>query len=51
VRLIHESIQREAFGDGALFAAKNLVDRQKGFYSIENLLIPYFNLKWLFRQF
>jgi 4-hydroxy-tetrahydrodipicolinate reductase len=45
VRLIHESIQREAFGDGALFAAKNLVDRQKGFYSIENLLIPYFNLK------
>ena len=45
VRLIHESIQREAFGDGALFAAKNLVDRKKGFYSMENLLIPYFNLK------
>jgi 4-hydroxy-tetrahydrodipicolinate reductase len=45
VRLIHESIQREAFGDGALFAAKNLVDRKKGFYSMEKLLIPYFNLK------
>ncbi len=45
VRLIHESIQREAFGDGALFAAKNLIDRKKGFYSMENLLIPYFNLK------
>jgi 4-hydroxy-tetrahydrodipicolinate reductase len=45
VRLIHESIQREAFGDGALFAAMNLVDRKKGFYSMENLLIPYFNLK------
>ncbi len=45
VRLIHESIQREAFGDGALFAAKNLVDRKKGLYSMENLLIPYFNLK------
>ena len=45
VRLIHESIQREAFGSGALFAAKNLVDRKKGFYTMENLLIPYFNLK------
>ena len=45
VRLIHESIQREAFGNGALFAAMNLVDRKKGFYTMENLLIPYFNLK------
>jgi len=45
VRLIHESIQREAFGDGALFAAVNIVDRKKGFYSMEKLLIPYFNLK------
>jgi len=45
VRLIHESIQREAFGDGALFAAMNLIDRKKGFYSMENLLIPYFNFK------
>jgi 4-hydroxy-tetrahydrodipicolinate reductase len=45
VRLIHESIQREAFGDGALFAAKNLVNRKNGLYSMENLLIPYFNLK------
>lgn len=44
VRLIHESILREAFGDGALFAAKNLLDKKKGFYSMENLLIPYFNL-------
>ncbi len=45
VRLIHESIQREAFGDGALFAATNLVGKTKGFYSMENLLIPYFNMK------
>lgn len=44
VRLIHESITREAFGDGALFAAKNLVDKKNGFYSMENLLLPYFNL-------
>ncbi len=45
VRLVHESIQREAFGNGALFAAKNLVDRKSGFYTMESLLIPYFNLK------
>jgi 4-hydroxy-tetrahydrodipicolinate reductase len=44
VRLIHESIQREAFGNGALFAANNLVDKKNGFYTMENLLIPYFNL-------
>lgn len=45
VRLIHESIQREAFGNGALFAAKNLVYREKpGFYTMEDLLLPYFNL-------
>lgn len=44
VRLIHESITREAFGNGALFAAQNLVDRKKGMYSMEDLLIPYFNL-------
>jgi 4-hydroxy-tetrahydrodipicolinate reductase len=44
VRLIHESITREAFGNGALFAAKNLMDKKVGFYSMENLLLPYFNL-------
>jgi 4-hydroxy-tetrahydrodipicolinate reductase len=45
VRLIHESIQREAFGNGALFAAKSLFGRKKGFYTMENLLMPFFNLK------
>ena len=45
VRLIHESIMREAFGNGALFAAQNLIDKKKGLYTMENLLIPYFNLK------
>ncbi len=44
VRLIHESISREAFGAGALFAAKMLVDKKNGFYTMENLLLPYFNL-------
>ncbi|MBN1643707.1 MAG: hypothetical protein JW856_02655 [Dehalococcoidales bacterium] len=45
VRLIHESITREAFGNGALFAALSLMDRGKGLYSMEDLLIPYFNLR------
>ncbi|MDD5704141.1 MAG: dihydrodipicolinate reductase C-terminal domain-containing protein [Dehalococcoidales bacterium] len=44
VRLIHESITREAFGNGALFAAENLVTKENGLYSMEDLLIPYFRL-------
>ncbi|RPJ64005.1 MAG: dihydrodipicolinate reductase [Dehalococcoidia bacterium] len=45
IRLTHESISREAFGNGALFAALHLVDKANGLYSMEDLLIPYFNLK------
>jgi len=44
VRLIHESISREAFGNGALFAAKRLIDRKNGLYNMEDLLIPYFTI-------
>lgn len=44
VRLKHESIAREAFGNGILFAAANLQGKPKGFYSMENLLLPYFKL-------
>jgi 4-hydroxy-tetrahydrodipicolinate reductase len=44
IRLVHESISREAFGNGALFAAKNILNRKNGFYTMENLLTPYFNL-------
>jgi 4-hydroxy-tetrahydrodipicolinate reductase len=44
VRLKHESISREAFGNGALFAAINLVNKKIGLYSMEDLLIPYFDL-------
>jgi len=44
VRLIHESILREAFGDGVLFAAKSLADKKIGYYTMEKLLMPYFNL-------
>lgn len=42
IRLKHESISREAFGNGALFAATNLFGRKKGFFTMEDLLLPYF---------
>jgi 4-hydroxy-tetrahydrodipicolinate reductase len=42
VRLMHESISRNAFGNGALFAVKNIVNKENGLYSMEDLLIPYF---------
>ncbi|ATP58219.1 dihydrodipicolinate reductase [Pedobacter ginsengisoli] len=44
VRLIHESISREAFGNGALFIAKNLAHLKKGQYNFEDILRPYFRL-------
>jgi 4-hydroxy-tetrahydrodipicolinate reductase len=43
VRLRHESISREAFGNGAIFAAKHLVAQEEfGLYRMEDLLLPYF---------
>ena len=45
VRLTHESISREAFGNGALFAAQELKDKTTGFYTFEDLLLPYFSRK------
>ena len=44
VRLSHESISREAFGNGALFAALNLHGKPNGFYSMEDLILPYFSV-------
>lgn len=46
VRITHESISREAFGTGAIFAIKQLVRNNftKGFYTFEDILLPYFNL-------
>ncbi|MBL8026369.1 MAG: dihydrodipicolinate reductase [Fibrobacteres bacterium] len=44
VRLIHESITREAFGNGAIFAANNLRGKEAGLYTFEELLMPYFAL-------
>ena len=42
VRLRHESISREAFGEGAIFAARELAGREPGLYRMEDLLEPYF---------
>lgn len=42
VRLRHEAISREAFGNGAMFAARHLIDRPAGLYRMEDLLLPYF---------
>lgn len=44
VRLTHESITREAFGNGAIFVAQNLQNKEKGFFTFEELLTPYFAL-------
>jgi len=42
VRMVHESISREAFGNGAVFAIKNLIGKPPGLYKMEDLLMPYF---------
>jgi 4-hydroxy-tetrahydrodipicolinate reductase len=42
VRLRHESISRDAFGDGAVFAAERLDGLLPGLYKMEDLLLPYF---------
>lgn len=42
VRLIHESISREAFGNGVIFVAENLANKKSGFYHFEDILLPYF---------
>jgi 4-hydroxy-tetrahydrodipicolinate reductase len=39
VRLIHESIRREAFGTGAAFALSELQHCDKGFYTFDDLLM------------
>ena len=44
VRLIHESISREAFGTGVIFVAENLKDKGIGLYNFDDILSPYFKL-------
>lgn len=51
VRLKHESITREAFGNGVLFAIENLADRAVGFYTMEDLMLPYFQIEKLPQHF
>lgn len=45
VRLVHESISREAFGNGVVFVAQNLANKGKGFFNFEDLMSPYFRLE------
>lgn len=42
VRLKHESICREAFGNGVMFAIENLPEQKKGLFTMEDLMLPYF---------
>lgn len=42
VRIRHESISREAFGKGAMFAVEHLLQVEKGFYRMEDLMRTYF---------
>ncbi len=39
VRLIHDSIKREAFGTGAVFALRQLSECARGFYTFDDLLM------------
>jgi len=42
IRLIHESISKKAFGQGAIFVSKWLIDAPIGLYSMENIIIDMF---------
>ncbi len=44
VRLRHESISREAFGNGVLFAAEHLLNKKPGLYTMEDLMLPFFRI-------
>lgn len=43
IRLTHDSINRAAFGQGVLYAIKNLQGRPKGFYTMEQLVTEGFS--------
>lgn len=42
VRMKHESIAREAFGNGILFALQHLPAVKNGLFTMEDLMLPYF---------
>lgn len=43
IHLKHESISRDAFGNGILFALKNLPSRAAGLFTMEDVLLPFFH--------
>lgn len=43
IRLVHESISKAAFGQGAIFAAKWLFDKPAGMYKMEEIITDMFN--------
>lgn len=43
IRLIHDSISRAAFGQGALYAIKRLHGRSRGYYTMEQLVAEGFS--------
>jgi len=45
IRLIHESISREAFGNGVIFVAQNLINKKQGYYVYDDILKPYLKQK------
>ncbi|MFY9464288.1 MAG: dihydrodipicolinate reductase C-terminal domain-containing protein [Sediminibacterium sp.] len=45
VRLIHESISREAFGNGVVFVAENIRNKKEGLYNFDDILLPYFTTR------
>jgi len=51
VRLKHESIAREAFGTGILFAIDNMPRESNGLFTMEDLMRPYFRLNASEREF
>jgi 4-hydroxy-tetrahydrodipicolinate reductase len=38
IRLVHESINRKAFGQGAIFVARWIISKPKGFYHMEEII-------------
>jgi len=44
IRLKHESISREAFGNGVLFAIRHMPEVETGLFTMEDLMIPYFQI-------
>ena len=39
IRITHESINRAAYGKGAIYAAKWLINKPKGMYDMETIML------------